>query len=518
MLPRSHFSASRQPLTKTAHQAHPAPPAPAPRAISNAVATQTESVENSRGASDFLWQWGQFIDHDIDETPTAEPSEEFDILVPTGDVSFDPTGTGTVTMSLDRSTYVEDEEPRQQVNAITAFIDASMVYGSDETRAFALRTLDGTGLLKVSEGDFLPFNEDGLPNAGGVSDTLFIAGDVRANEQVGLATMHTLFVREHNYWAARIAESDPSLTGEQLYQMARSIVAGELQAITYREFLPVLLGSNALPTYQGYNADVDPGIANVFAAAAYRVGHTMLSTELLRLDSEGEEIEAGNLSLAGAFFRPDEVTTNGLEPVLRGLASQKCQEIDNFIIDDVRNFLFGAPGAGGFDLASLNIQRGRDHGLPSYNAVREAYGLDPVTEFTDISKDTAVTTALASVYDTVDDIDPWIGGLCETHVSGAMVGETFFMIIADQFTRLRDGDRFFYKNDLSDELIELVEDQTLATIIKRNTEIDDEIEDDVFIAPEKDKKTSRRRIQQRTSTRNSSSNNRNSGRNTSRLR
>lgn len=138
------------------------------------------------------------------------------------------------------------------MNQITHFIDASNVYGSDDVRAAALRTNDGTGRLLVSAGDLLPFNSPGLPNAGGTGPELFLAGDVRANEQVGLTAMHALFVREHNRLAAEIAGSSPELTGEEIYQEARRFVGALMQSITYNEFLPALLGANALTPYRGY--------------------------------------------------------------------------------------------------------------------------------------------------------------------------------------------------------------------------------------------------------------------------
>ena len=454
---------------------------PSARAVSNAVAAQTEDRPNAAGGSDMVWQWGQFIDHDLDETPTADPAEPFDIAVPTGDVFFDPDSTGTVAIGLNRSDYELIEGVRQQINEITAYIDASNVYGSDEERAFSLRTLDGSGMLATSEGDLLPFNTVGLANApSSAAPNFFLAGDVRANEQVGLMAMHTIFVREHNYWATTMREANPRMSGEEIYQAARAIVAAELQAITYREFLPVLLGEDAIPRYRGYDSGVDVGIANLFAAAAYRLGHSMLSDELLCLDSNLETISSGNLALASSFFDPTLMTSIGPDPVLRGLSLQQCQEIDNEIVDGVRNFLFGAPGSGGFDLASLNIQRGRDHGLPSYNAVREAYGLDPVIGFTDINNDADVVVRLSSVYVSPDDIDPWVGMLAEQPVDGAMVGETLQAVLADQFVRLRDGDRFWYENHLNPSLVSMVEEQTLAVIIRRNTDIGDELPDDVF--------------------------------------
>lgn len=460
---------------------------PSARAVSNACVAQLEDTPNDVRASDYLWMWGQFVDHDIDLTEGAVPSEPFDIEIPSGDPQFDPTGTGSQVMALNRSHYANDHEGvRQQVNDITAFIDASNVYGSDEERAFALRTLDGTGRLKTSDGDLLPFNVEGLHNAipGGDPADFFLAGDARANEQAALTVMHTLFVREHSHWATQLAQADSTLSGEEIYQMTRVIVGAEIQAITYNEFLPLLLGDDAMSDYRGYQEDVDPGIANCFSTAAFRLGHSMLSSTLLRLDADGDVIAEGNLPLRFAFFNPAAILDEGgIDPILRGLASQVCQRIDNQIIDDLRNFLFGAPGQGGFDLASLNIQRGRDHGLGSYNRTREAFGLVPVSSFAEINSDPKVQANLADVYTSVDDIDLWVGGLAESPVPGALVGPTLRAILADQYERLRDGDWFWYESYLDRSLIELVENQTLATIIRRNTEIGNELQDDVFRVP-----------------------------------
>jgi hypothetical protein len=193
-----------------------------------------------------------------------------------------------------------------------------------------------------------------------------------------------------------------------------------------------------------------------------------------------------NLPLRDAFFNPSFFTDDKghLEDLLRGMASQQAQEIDTLLVDDVRNFLFGPPGAGGLDLASLNIQRGRDHGLPDYNVLRVAYGLEPAQQFSDISSDPAIQAGLTAVYGSVDNIDGWVGGLAEDHIAGASVGELVHTVLADQFARLRDGDRFFYLNDpdLSDLAITDVIDLnsvTLAEVIRLNTKING-IQDNVF--------------------------------------
>ncbi|MBW2551427.1 MAG: peroxiredoxin [Deltaproteobacteria bacterium] len=459
---------------------------PSPREISNALCADSLPGPNGLGASDFLWQWGQFVDHDIGLTGAQAPGESVPIAVPTGDPSFDPTGTGTATIDFSRSAYHpgtgnDAAYPRQQVNQITHFVDASNVYGSNDVRAAALRTNDGTGRLLVSAGDLLPFNSPGLPNAGGTDPSLFLAGDIRANEQVGLIAMHTLFMREHNRLAAEIAANDPALTGEEIYQEARRIVGALVQVITYNEFLPALLGPNALTTYWGYKWIANPTIANEFSTAIYRFGHSALSPTLLRLDASLNPIPEGNLALRDAFFRPDRVVNEGgIEPVLRGLASQACSAIDTELVDDVRDFLFGPPGAGGFDLASLNIQRGRDHGLPSYNEARNAMYLTPRASFAEVSSDLNVQTRLASVYANVDEIDLWVGTLAEDPFNGGHVGELAFQVIKRQFEGLRDCDRYWYAESLTPQEKADVESTTLADVIRRNTSIGAEISDDVF--------------------------------------
>lgn len=458
---------------------------PGSREISNALCTQ-DAVAHAGGITDLFWQWGQFLDHDIDFTPSATPAEALSITVPRGDSFFDPEGTGGVTIRFQRSVYdrttgTDPSNPRQQTNHITAFIDGSTVYGSDAVRAGALRRNDSTGRLRTSRRRLLPFNTDELPNVGGTRPDLFLAGDERANEQVALTAMHTVFVREHNRQARRIKRRRPHLSGNEIYERARAVVCAEIQVITYNEFLPVLLGPEALLPYAGYDPVVNPGISNMFSTAAFRFGHSMLPPRLLRLRRSGRPIPAGPLPLRQAYFAPRLLLRKARLPHLfRGLAWQWAQDPDLLVIDDVRNFLFGHPGAGGLDLAALNIQRGRDHGLPSYNQARLALGLPPAHSFADITPDADLQQRLADVYGDVDRVDAWVGGLAEDHVPGALVGPLFHTVISDQFQRLRDGDRFWYQNVFTGEELARLEQTTLARIIRRNTPVGKEFPRSVF--------------------------------------
>lgn len=468
------------------------PGRPSARAVSNGVADQPEgtSLPNAVNGTDFVWQWGQFVDHDLDLTDGAE--ESADILVPEGDPFFDPGSSGTQVITFNRALFdsatgTDTSNPREQENEITSWLDGSMIYGSDDDRNAALRET-GTPFLATSSGNLLPFNTNSLTNANGfVSDptTLFLAGDIRANEQLGLTVMHTLFVREHNRIAQNLLSSDPSADIDAVYEQTRRLVIAKIQVITYDEWLPALIGANVIAPYSGYDDSVNPTISNEFSVAAFRLGHSMLNEQLLRLDAAGDEIAGGHIDLKDAFFAAPSVLTSStdLDPILRGFAAQLHQELDAKVIDDIRNFLFGQPGSGGFDLASLNIQRGRDHGVPGYNDMREAMGLARVTQFGEITSDTVLAEALFDTYGDVNDIDLWVGGLSEDAVSGSQLGELFQEILAQQFTAVRDGDRFWWENHLTADERNRVRDTTLAEIIRDNTDIGSEIQDNVFIAP-----------------------------------
>ncbi len=375
--------------------------------------------------------------------------------------------------------------PRQQVTQISAYLDASMVYGSDSARANALRTFKG-GQLKTSEGNLLPLNSEGFKNANDAhifpDAELFLAGDIRANENLELTSIQTLFLREHNTLAAAIYAANPRMDDEQIYQRARALVAAEIQVVTYREFIPALLGPGALRPYNGYKPDVNAGIATEFSTAAFRIGHTLINDDVEFLNNDAEEIREG-LPLAFAFFNPGPLKETGPDSLLKYLATDNAQEVDTQLVDGLRDFLFGPPGAGGLDLASLNIQRGRDHGLADYNTVRRAYGLPPVRSFSQITRDVKIQAGLLSLYGNVDSLDLWVAGLAEDHLPGSSVGPTFQRIIASQFERTRDGDVNWYERSFGGRQLAALQATRLSDIIRRNTSIT-KIQDNVFFYDE----------------------------------
>lgn len=469
------------------------PDVPNPREISNSLCHEDQSYPDSQGLSDYNWLWGQFITHDIDHTTTQDgrtPDQD------QPDTAYIPISEndewmgfpGGLQMRFFRSLVANgtgDGDPlnqREHPNTITTWIDGSVVYGSDAARADWLRENRG-GRMKVSdyeEGDLLPqanYAEDpttpGMSFAGFNFSNSFVAGDGRANEHVALLSMHTLFVREHNRLAGEILDRNPDWSDEQIYQYARHINIGLIESITYNEFLPSL--GIELDDYEGYNSTIDPSISNEFATVAFRMGHSQIGSTMFRLNETRMPSAQGHLTLREGFFDVSPITEGGgIAPILRGLAYNVQPENDLMYVDDLRNQMFGPPGAGGMDLCAIDTQRGRDHGIPDFNTVREAFGLARYTNWSDFTSDNATIEALNSTYPDVDSVDAFIGMLAEDHIENSALGETMHVIIKEQFERLRDGDRLYYGSEFSDlaDIQDQIDNTTLADIILRNTEIE----------------------------------------------
>lgn len=469
---------------------------PNPRVVSNRLFAQETNISNGQSLSDFTWAFGQFLDHDISFVEDNPLENLSNIEIPSDDEYFTP-GT-TIHMSRSMAapgTGTDISNPREYNNKVTSFIDGSAIYGSDLERANWLRTFEG-GKLKTSPGNLLPWNtisgnqNDEIDfNAPSMADDTrsltryFVAGDVRANENPLLLSFHVLFVREHNRLCAELEVAHPDWDDERIYQRARKIVGGFIQEITYNEWLPTM-GVN-LPKYTGYKSNVNPAVSNEFSAAAFRIGHTLINSNIIRMNNDGTDIPGGSISLKDAFFNPFVmVLSGGVDPFFKGMATQVQQEMDSKVVNDIRNFLFGAPGQGGLDLAAININRARERGVPSFNEIRQALGLPPVNSFYTLTHNQEVADEMVEVYGSIDNLDPWVGMVSEHHVgSDALFGELVLAIIKEQFQVLRDGDRYYYLADdqLTSEEKEMIASVTMTDVIVRNTNIR-LMQDEVFKA------------------------------------
>uniref|UniRef100_A0A6A7G547 Peroxidase-like n=2 Tax=Hirondellea gigas TaxID=1518452 RepID=A0A6A7G547_9CRUS len=454
---------------------------PPVRLVSRTVLTDRDAPDRRFTLS--VMQWSQFIDHDITHAPfpaleadgagidccpsgilMTDPSPHpscFPIPVSESDPFFGP--RSQTCLNFVRSMLAPNSNctfgPAEQMNQITSYLDFSNVYGSTQEQADRLRTYTG-GILKTSEGNLLPTDPDreiecDARHRGAVC---YFAGDSRVNEMPGLTSLHILFHRKHNNIAADLGVLNPAWDDERIYQETRRIAGAIFQHIVYNEWLPVIIGprfaerSGLLPQATGFVTDYDPKLSptihNELATAAFRFGHTLVQGVLQLSDAEGD---LNLLRLRDHFNSPHLFQTGEkvLDLFVRSLFRQNTQKYDNFITRDLTNHLFQTPLHDfGLDLMSLNLQRGRDHGISTYNDIREACGLTRAKSFSDFNDQIpmSVIVKLMQVYEHPDDVDLFMGGITEKSVGDGILGFTFRCVVADQFARSKGADRFFYEN------------------------------------------------------------------------
>ncbi|XP_059081531.1 peroxidase-like [Tigriopus californicus] len=451
------------------------------RIVSTATNPNSNQLTSSAQNTALFMSFGQFLDHDLSHVPIqvndggagincctedgqfADDAEVscFPIKLPANDQTFG----GQSCMNFVRSQSSPNFEcvpgATEQMNQITHWLDSSNVYGSNEEEADRLRS-KVNGLLKT---DFDPSGKELLPTNENESDCkgdkkCFLAGDARVNEQPNLVVMHTIFVREHNRVARILKSINPQWNDEVVYQEAKRVVNAEWQHVVYNEYLPILLGSQFMEVFgilplngvhsTDYRNDFDARITNEFASAAFRVGHTMIPSLVKLLTARRRQGSDSN-GLSRFFFNVDTIREGKIDDHIRSIISEPIEEVDNKFTPEVTERLFDG-ALNGMDLVALNIQRARDHGIPSYVSYRRICLVGNARTFDDLSNVISRENIelLKRVYDRVEDIDLFVGMSMERpHTSGALVGETFLCLIGDQFARLKKGDRFFY--DLKDQ-------------------------------------------------------------------
>lgn len=365
--------------------------------------------------------FGQFLDHDITATAgnqgqNGEPiecctkSEQhpecFIVPLGKGDPYFDDYNITCMNFVRSAPAPTNRLGPREQYNQATAYIDGSVVYGATEDKARSLRTFDN-GELKmhrtIDNRTLLPVNRDPRDGCNEKEENskgryCFDSGDARSNENLHLTSMHLLWARHHNFLANGLRSINPGWDDERLYQEARRILGAQLQHITYNEFLSVIIGKKAseefgiLSTPEGfidsYDSNLNPSIANEFAAAAFRFAHTLLPG-LMKVTKELNDTEE-SIALHNMLFNPYSLyRPEGLDNAIRTAMNNSLEKSDPYFTTELTEKLFAkdaSPVVCGLDLVSLNIQRGRDHGLPSYPAWRKHCRLPQVDTWDELEK------------------------------------------------------------------------------------------------------------------------------------
>uniref|UniRef100_A0A8C6P3D8 Myeloid-specific peroxidase n=1 Tax=Nothobranchius furzeri TaxID=105023 RepID=A0A8C6P3D8_NOTFU len=474
---------------------------PLVRQVSNNILSTTDAgVVSDREFSHMVTLFGQWNDHDLTFTPFSPSIRSFSngvncddscertepcipIPIPPGDPRLPsrpdtclPAFRSAPACGTGYSAYNFGGEPnrREQINALTAFLDLGQVYGSEEKLALSLRNLSSNeGLLAVNTEfrdngrellPFSPMQANMCATRGRITNDTnakevpcFLAGDGRVVENIALTSLHTLFVREHNRLARRLKRLNPHWDSETLYQEARKIMGAYTQIFVFRDYLPHIVGDEEmrkrLGRYPGYSPNVNPSIANVFATAAYRFAHLAIQPVLSRLDANNREhSQFPSVPLFKAFFTPWRIIfEGGIDPLLRGLFGRpaKMATQDHMLVDALRERLFQFVMHLAMDLGSLNMQRSRDHSLPGYNAWRKFCGLSQPrnqAELGQVLNNSGLARKLLELYGTPENIDVWMGGVAEPFVRGGRVGPLFACLIATQFQKIRQGDRLWYQN------------------------------------------------------------------------
>lgn len=489
-------------------------PLPSPRLVSFTV--HGDLSHPHQRYTMMLMQLGQFVDHDIAHTPLSEGpdgatlrcracdsprrinKECFPIPIPANDPHFPSVSrkNPNIPQCLPFTRSMSGQRTlgsREQINQVTPYMDLSTVYGSDDCAREELRIFRG-GQLNMSAhpagAQFKPLlsEVDGAADCISSNGRCFIAGDTRVSEQPGLTSMHTIMSREHNRIARSLQSVNPHWDDERLFQEARRIVGARYQRIVYTEFIPRTLGWESVSHwglhlldegyYNGYDANCDVGSFNEFATAAFRFGHTLLPPVLKLVGPAYDEL--GGLKLTDAFFNSQTLyRRDRLDQLLRGLLSTPMENFDNHVTDMVTKHLFEAKKVpfSGLDLVAINLQRGRDHGLRTYNDYRAFCGLTRARTWSDLEGHIPQTAlrSIAGVYRDVEDVDVFTGGLSEFPLAGAVVGPTFSCLLGFQFQRLRRCDRFWHEN--GDPVVRFTPDQlaqirkaSLAKIICENSD------------------------------------------------
>jgi beta-lactam-binding protein with PASTA domain len=396
-------------------------------------------------------------------------------------------------------------------------------------------------------------------------DQHFVTGDGRGNENIGLSTMHTLFHSEHNRLRSYIdnlinqpaipavltpieiancssaicgagnasgltqAEidawhrTDPAsgwTYGERLFQASRFVTEMEYQHIVFEQFARKI--QPLITPFLGYITSIDGAISAEFAHTVYRLGHSMLPEVITRINADGS---TNDKRLFEAFLNPLAFNDGGSAgplsaaaaagSIVRGITVTVGNELDEFVVNSVRNTLVGLP----LDLPAINIARGRSEGIPSLNNARKqfftatrnsavtpysnwfefgqnlrhqeslvnfvaAYGTDPsITGATTIVDKRAAAAALVAANGAfmfqpaatsgVDVVDFWPGGMAERQSPfGGLLGSTFNFVFEKQLNNLQNGDRFYYLSRLDGlNLRNQIENNTLAELARRNTDV-----------------------------------------------
>ncbi|PAV56333.1 hypothetical protein WR25_19420 [Diploscapter pachys] len=383
---------------------------PSTRLISNLINQGTSEVFD-RNANHFHMQFGQFIAHDI---------------------IFMPSSTGPNGQALDCSSCTVNNP-----NCAPIEIPTNDPYFPKST----------------------PTTKSCMRLTRALNGQTGFGPRMQIDQAMRLIPLHVTFILEHNRIADAVAKTRPTATDEQIYQIARRALIAMYQYAVYKEYLPKLLGQGLMnefgltPLINGntrYNKTANPSLMVEFTTAAFRFGHSQARADFPRVDYNNKPLDTPVNLGSNIFYTDAQYDFDGARRLLSGMLMTNGMQVDTSFSFPIRNQLFEIRGkpASGVDLIATNIMRGRDTGVAPYVNYRSFAKLSPVTKFDDLIVDMGAdrVNLLKTVYANVNDIDLYVGILMEKPMNEALIGPTGGRIIAEQFRRLRDGDRFYFEH------------------------------------------------------------------------
>lgn len=399
------------------------------RLVSNAYFDGSNAPKNDR-LTGLAWAMGQFLDHDMVLVAKNDNKPKLQVSVTDPEDPFRKAGITKLEVSHTQTT-LDAEQCKVEVSSTTPLVDGSHIYGNTKELALSLRSFDGDGTLKSQ-----------LLGAGGKLEEYMLfdehqkgwhAGDERSAETVPLSVMHTLFHRNHNYWAREVRKRNPYWSGDQVFYKARQLSVVELQRVTWEEWLPAILGHAVeLPAADSQPTEGGPVLFQEFTAAGFRFGHSLVSERV------------GTTELRDIFFQPQRLVDRGMPAWLTDLHATPSNAIDLHVVDALRNFLFGDMG---MDLVVLNLVRGRALNLPSFETYQACVNPPPVNE--PITGTTDLFKGLLDHPPTMVGIPPLLAELIETQFNILAEADPHF------YTRLTVEPEYQVTGSLSELIIRL---------------------------------------------------------------
>ncbi|CRK86353.1 CLUMA_CG000238, isoform A, partial [Clunio marinus] len=384
------------------------------------------------------------------------------ISVPDDDPFYKAKNVGCLNMiRAQQSTTPYKLQSGEILNKATSFMDHSIIYGAEESDTNKIRTFSN-GKLRIPSNKVLPTDKNG--NYLDSSLRLVVA-------PIG-AVWPALFAKNHNYLADGLVGVNPQWDDERIFQEARRINIAVFQSgIFTGRIIETVFKKRVEETY---NEAFDASTSLEFSAS-YRLGHFYLQDDMWLVDvNDPQKIE--KILHSDALGRID-LFENNFDETVRGVLLQPLN-FNQFSDEIVNKFAKNEDGIG-LDLLSIDIQRGRDHGHPTFLDARRKCGFN--SDFKSFDDLIAIfpqsnVDLLKAIYDDVEDIDLHVGGFLETFstLDNVLAGETYGCIIGEQYRRTMGGDAYFYTHKtnpypFTDAQINAIESFSLNHVICKNT-------------------------------------------------